>query len=387
MKQINLFTVAIALIAMTSIFNACGDSDTFTDPRDGQKYKTVKIGEQVWMAENLKFKTSDFTCPNDDPENCLSWGNLYNISKLAEDPCPNGWHIPTTLEFESLLNYIKKNHPDIGIGVALKSKSGWNHNIDNAEEKYGKRKGNGDDIVGFNATPMPNEGEAVFITWPSFYELDTLIGTRLRKLDQSYKQYKNSIILDRNVNYTLGHKAGAIRCIENSDYLATKLVSSFLGEFINEYRFDSQKINDSGFIKADHQFDIRKYLAYPESTLQFTAEFRSYYGDSIWEKRIPQNIDQLDSVTFLIKNLQSLNGCQQNNEWKITEKADNKNVIIQYSEPNDEHCKYIIPEEVRIFLKSVKSAKNISENEKVLESLFENATKHMLPISELRNKY
>lgn len=95
MKQINLFAAAIALIAMTFIFTACGDSDTFTDPRDGQKYKTVKIGDKVWMAEPLNYKKGAKTIWADYVE--YSWDS-------ALVACPEGWHLPDKSELESIAN-------------------------------------------------------------------------------------------------------------------------------------------------------------------------------------------------------------------------------------------------------------------------------------------
>lgn len=92
MKQQNLIVVAIALIATMSIFTAC-DGGSFTDPRDGQTYKTVKIGDQVWMAENLKYERS--------ADRVRKTGASYTWDS-ALVACPDGWRLPNKEELESI---------------------------------------------------------------------------------------------------------------------------------------------------------------------------------------------------------------------------------------------------------------------------------------------
>lgn len=84
--------VAVAL-AMATTFTAC--EDTFTDPRDGQKYKTMKIGEKVWLAENLRYKGGASVID--------SAGNGY-VWDSALVACPVGWHLPSKAELEAAAN-------------------------------------------------------------------------------------------------------------------------------------------------------------------------------------------------------------------------------------------------------------------------------------------
>lgn len=121
---------------------------------DGNTYKTVKIGNQVWMAEALKTsRYNDGTSVNNNAEGYYTFDETGSeksstpFVKNSEDVqflklCPQGWHIPTKAEWTELFGFVA--HDNSGAyggseGKALKSKTGWIEG------------GIGDDIYGFNA--------------------------------------------------------------------------------------------------------------------------------------------------------------------------------------------------------------------------------------------
>jgi uncharacterized protein (TIGR02145 family) len=105
-----------------------GSSGTFTDSRDGEVYKWVKIGDQVWMAENLrttkyrdstnipnvtdyeawsKLKTPGYCWYNNEITNRNKYGALYNWHTVNTDKlAPKGWHVTTDAEWTTLVNYL-----------------------------------------------------------------------------------------------------------------------------------------------------------------------------------------------------------------------------------------------------------------------------------------
>jgi len=109
--------------------------NTFTDPRDGKVYKTVKIGEQVWMAENLAFdyvgsiRACEYRnrivtgyCPPDKTSLCQ--GRLYNWETTMK-AIPLGWHLPSRDEWNDLIRFVGGN------GTSLRSK------LFNGTDNYG----------------------------------------------------------------------------------------------------------------------------------------------------------------------------------------------------------------------------------------------------------
>ena len=110
---------------------------TMTDSRDGQTYKTVTIGTQTWMAQNLNYETANSYCYDDNASNCTKYGRLYRW-EAATTACPDGWHLPTKAEFETLFTAVGGQST---AGKVIKSTSGW------------KGSGNGTDAFAFSALP------------------------------------------------------------------------------------------------------------------------------------------------------------------------------------------------------------------------------------------
>jgi len=83
------------------------DSGTFIDDRDGQKYKWVKIDNQIWMAENLSYmpKSGKYWAYDNKNENKLIYGYLYDWN-TAKQVCPIGWHLPSDDEWNQLVNFF-----------------------------------------------------------------------------------------------------------------------------------------------------------------------------------------------------------------------------------------------------------------------------------------
>lgn len=115
---------------------------SLVDTRDDHVYKTVAIGNQIWMAENLSYKTADSYCYGDNTDNCDKYGRLYAKS-AAMSACPGGWHLPSSGEWRILLDAVGGSE---NAGEKLKSQNGWNGS------------GNGTDDYGFSVLPASSRG-------------------------------------------------------------------------------------------------------------------------------------------------------------------------------------------------------------------------------------
>ena len=139
--------------------SSLGGGDIGSVLYEGQTYKTVTIGTQTWMAENLNYDpgTGNSACYDNDLANCTIYGRLYDWSTAMGLPsscndnscssqiqskhrgiCPSGWHLPSDAEWTVLTDYVGGRST---AGTKLKATSGWNDD------------GNGTDDYGFSALP------------------------------------------------------------------------------------------------------------------------------------------------------------------------------------------------------------------------------------------
>ena len=138
------------------------------DKRDGEIYRTVKIGKQWWMAENLRYAADSSLCYNDEDYFCEAYGRLYPwtvamnldsvyrhrgaiyddvVDPLHQGVCPKGWHIPTKSEWETMLEFVRAHNGTEGEGTSLRSPQMW------GEYGEGESKVTHTDRFGFSALP------------------------------------------------------------------------------------------------------------------------------------------------------------------------------------------------------------------------------------------
>jgi uncharacterized protein (TIGR02145 family) len=181
---------------LTNYITITETTNTFTDQRDGKSYKTVQIGNQIWMSENLAYLPS-VSPPSDSSSsapyyyvygysgtdvaaakattNYSRYGVLYNW-EAAKAACPPGWHLPSETEWKQLvmtLGMTQVEADQIGVycgtdqGSQMKDISGWYRN-------------NGTNSSGFAALPsgyysndMTFQGIELIDNWWSSTESST----------------------------------------------------------------------------------------------------------------------------------------------------------------------------------------------------------------------
>ena len=160
------------LFILLSLFQAAAQkrvvipdsSVMFTDDRDNQSYRMVKIGNQTWMAENLNYQTSQGSwCYDNESRNCETYGRLY-IWEEALHACPSGWHLPMDEEWKELEMYL-------GMSLMVADQQGVRGDAGGKLKETGmvhwkSPNNSATDEVGFTALPGGIRGKT-----GAFYEL------------------------------------------------------------------------------------------------------------------------------------------------------------------------------------------------------------------------
>ena len=186
-------------------FLETGKYGEILDERDSQVYKTVQIGEQIWMAQNLNYENafSEGGHFSYCASNYAEHGRLYGVY-TARLVCPSGWHLPDTTEFNTLFDAIGGKST---AGSVLKSSSGWNNKIDGSS-------GNGTDSYSFAALPAgrvlpPSNYDEV--DYAAYFWSSTVTGGHM------YYVKLNTDLDYALLSRTISYDRLSVRCVKDSD--------------------------------------------------------------------------------------------------------------------------------------------------------------------------
>jgi uncharacterized protein (TIGR02145 family) len=187
---------------------------TFTDPRDGKVYRTVKIGNQIWMAENLNYDIkglfgSKSKCYNNEPKNAEKYGRLYDW-KTAMKVAPPGWHLPSNEEWDKLYRFADSTsgtespYKSETAGKYLKAKSGWNY--------CRRQSDNGEDKFGFSALPVGYDKSG-----GRFYDVDSAYWWSSSELNSgvAYSRYMYYKYEEAGWGFGVKSSLRSVRCLQD----------------------------------------------------------------------------------------------------------------------------------------------------------------------------
>ena len=289
-------------VSVESLLNPKIKYGSMTDSRDGQTYKTVKIGNQVWMAQNLNYADSNKTeglkgnikCYDNNEDHCKVAGRLYTWAAAMDSlglfnkygqgcgngawcwpiypvqgVCPDGWHLPSETEWKTLRTAVSGGG-DLYDSLLI-SLVGW-------------EKNNGTDVVGFSALPagfynsekkkFDGVGERAHFWSASEYSYDASIA-RVKPKDNAYNMYLGSTHMKSSgwASLTDGLKANfySVRCVEDS------------------------QVPDSTYVPYDHSKPLSDRFSYSQFTDPRNG--RSYYYYTATSDRTGK------SITVMAENL------------------------------------------------------------------------------------
>ena len=173
MSQMSQSSSSISAIDPSTVIKS-----SFTDSRDNQTYRTVTIGAQTWMAENLNYKMTGSKVVT-TADGYAKYGQFYNWN-AAMQACPSGWHLPSYDDYKTLFGNVGPT----GVVDVVKGAETVEGRVlkSTSDEWYGAASGGacaGTDTYGFAALPADydNEGldyhaqKAFFWSYQAIYTL------------------------------------------------------------------------------------------------------------------------------------------------------------------------------------------------------------------------
>jgi len=240
----------LAVLSVLTVLVLTGKTyaaNTLTDPRDGQAYRTVKIGNDTWMAQNLNFETADSWCYGNNASNCEKYGRLYDWA-AAMSACPAGWRLPNCEDWNNLVQIAGGND---AAGRKLKSQTGWNWNNRSIEA-------NGTDEFGFSAMPGGGRQPNGRFGYAGFF------GGFWSATETAKRGVSGNIAWDRNMGgdgdyvneFGAPKNSGvSVRCIQGIK--ETPLTTCFSSDNLAASEIAENLLTDPGFEKAGKSWKFR----------------------------------------------------------------------------------------------------------------------------------